>query len=69
MNRQPPHWLAVLTAALLLTASASTSSWAGSGAIQRASIDETFEAGAAELIGVAGRVSIRLHDGHDIRLI
>ena len=44
MNRQPPHWLAVLTAALLLTASASTSSWAGSGAIQRASIDETFEA-------------------------
>ncbi len=68
MNRQPPHWLAVLTAALLLSASASTSSWAGSGAIQRASIDETFEAGSAELIGVAGRVSIRLHDGHDIRL-
>lgn len=68
MNRQPPHWLAVLTAALLLTASASSSSQAGSGAIQRASIDETFEAGSAELIGVAGRVSIRLHDGHDIRL-
>lgn len=66
MIRQPHHWLAAMTAVLLLTTSAS--SWAGSGTGQRASIDESFDASAAELIGVAGHVSIRHHDGHDIRL-
>lgn len=68
MIRQPHHWLAALSAVLLLTTSASSSSWAKSGTGQRASIDESFDASAAELIGVAGHVSIRLHDGHDIRL-
>lgn len=66
MIRQPHQWLAAMTAVLLLTTSAS--SWAGSGTGQRASIDESFDANAAELIGVAGHVSIRHHDGHDIRL-
>jgi hypothetical protein len=68
MKRHHPHWLAVLTAAILLTMSASASCRAESRTSQRASIDETFEAGAAELIGVAGRVYVLLHDGHGIRL-
>jgi len=66
MIRHRSHLLAVLTAAFLLTLS--SSSWAEAGISQRASIDETFEASAAELIGVAGRVHIRLYNGHGIRL-
>jgi hypothetical protein len=68
MKRHRSHRLAVLTAAILLTTSASAASWAASGTGQRSSIDETFEADAAELIGIAGRVHVRLHDGHGIRL-
>jgi hypothetical protein len=68
MKRHHPHWLAVLAAAILLTMSASASCRAESRTSQRASIDETFEAGAAELIGVAGRVHVLLHEEHGIRL-
>ena len=68
MKRPRSHRLAVLTAAFLLTISASASCQAGSRTGQRASIDETFEASAAELIAVAGRVYVRLYDGYGIRL-
>jgi hypothetical protein len=60
--------VAALTATLLLILSASCQAGAGIGTSQRASIDETFEASAVELNGIAGRVHIQLHDGHGIRL-
>ena len=71
MKRHHPHCLTVLaalTVAIPLTMSASASCRAESRTSQRASIDETFEAGAAELIGIAGRVHVLLHEEHGIRL-
>ncbi|EWY38076.1 hypothetical protein N825_15195 [Skermanella stibiiresistens SB22] len=51
---------AVLTTGLVTGAAAA--------ARDRASIDETFTAKAADLRGVAGHVHVRLHDGPGIRL-
>ena len=68
MKCHHPHWLVVLAAAIPLTMPTSASCRAESRTSQRASIDETFEADAAELIGIAGRVHVLLHDEHGIRL-